>query len=116
MNELVNTIPEGVYYNSLVKNGDSIQIKGTAQSNARVSALMRNFEESMWFKDPNLQVINVKGTAGGRLSDFSLSVRQGSGTEADIRRALHQAVKASQDSKATEVKPVAPATPAGEKS
>jgi len=115
MNELVNTIPEGVYYGSLVKNGDSIQITGTAQSNARVSALMRNFEESMWFKNPNLQVINVKGTAGGRLSDFSLSVQQGSGTEADIRRAPHQALKATGDANATKSQPVAPAAPAAGK-
>jgi len=69
----------------------------------------------MWFKNPNLQVINVKGTAGGRLSDFSLSVQQGSGTEADIRRAPHQALKATGDANATKSQPVAPAAPAAGK-
>jgi type IV pilus assembly protein PilN len=117
MNELVIATPEGVYYNSLVKNGDKIQLKGTAQSNARVSALMRNFEESMWFKNPNLQVINIKGAGGGRLSEFNLSVDQGSGTEADIRHAPHQVLKATGSSQGSPDKPAAPVPPAtGKKS
>ena len=62
MDGLVKTIPEGVYYTSLTKNGNTIKINGTAQSNARVSALMRNFEASRWFKNPDLAVINVKGS------------------------------------------------------
>lgn len=87
MDRLVKTIPEGVYYTSLTKKGNTISLVGTAQSNARVSALMRNFEESRWFKNPSLGVINVKGSGGSRVSNFKMSVQQGSGTDKDIKKA-----------------------------
>lgn len=85
MDGLVKTIPEGVYYTKLTKTGGTIKINGTAQSNARVSALMRNFEVSPWFKNPDLAVINVKGSGGSRVSDFKLTVQQGSGTSKDVK-------------------------------
>jgi hypothetical protein len=66
---------------------------------------MRNFEESMWFKNPDLKVINVVGEGGSRVSKFSMSVQQGSGTEADIRRAPHQTLKASGAEGGTAAKP-----------
>lgn len=106
LNELVTTIPEGVFYTSLNKNGDNISLVGTAQSNARVSALMRNFDESKWFKNPNLSVINVKGSGGSRISAFQMSVKQGSGTEADAKKAIHRVDESGKVSqkKADEVK------------
>jgi type IV pilus assembly protein PilN len=85
MDGLVKTIPEGVYYTNLTKKGNNINIKGVAQSNARVSALMRNFETSPWFKNPDLAVINVKGSGGSRVSDFKMTVKQGSGTKIDVK-------------------------------
>ena len=86
LNELVTTIPEGVYYSKLTKRGDNINLVGTAQSNARVSALMRNFDESPWFKGPNLKVINIRQSAGTRVSNFNMTVQQGSGTDKDIKK------------------------------
>jgi len=86
LNELVTTIPEGVYYTKLTKRGDNINLIGTAQSNARVSALMRNFDESPWFKNPNLKIINIKQNAGTRVSNFTMTVQQGNGTESDIKK------------------------------
>jgi len=85
MDGLVKTIPEGVFYTKLTKSGNTISIDGTAQSNARVSALMRNFEASPWFRSPDLAVINVKGSGGGRVSDFKMTVQQGSGTSKDAK-------------------------------
>lgn len=85
MDGLVQTIPEGVYYTNLTKKGDRINIKGIAQSNARVSALMRNFEVSPWFKNPDLAVINVRGSGGSRVSAFRMTVQQGSGTKKDVK-------------------------------
>ena len=87
MDGLVKTIPEGVFYTKLTKSGNTIKIEGTAQSNARVSALMRNFETSPWFKNPDLAVINVKGSGGSRVSDFKMTVQQGSGTSEDVKAA-----------------------------
>jgi len=108
LNELVTTIPDGVYYTKLSKSGDNINLTGTAQSNARVSALMRNFDESPWFKNPSLKVINIKQSAGTRVSDFTMTVQQGSGTESDIKKT--NSVAATVDAKkaaATEAKPAA---------
>ena len=45
-----------------------------AQSNARVSELMNRFESSVWFKNSDLNVINVKPQGGSRISEFNLGV------------------------------------------
>jgi type IV pilus assembly protein PilN len=64
--ELVRTLPEGVYYNSVVRNDNIIQLEGVAESNTRVSTLMRQLEDSPWFADPDLrQVSAVAGTPSG---------------------------------------------------
>jgi type IV pilus assembly protein PilN len=47
-----------------------------AQSNARVSALMRNLDTSDWFANPNLDVINVSAKGSDRVSQFTLRVTQ----------------------------------------
>ncbi len=52
--ELVRTLPDGVYYNSIIRVNDSISLEGVAESNSRISALMRDLEASEWFADPNL--------------------------------------------------------------
>ncbi len=114
MNELVNTIPEGVYYSSLTKKGGNIRLVGTAQSNARVSALMRNFDESKWFKAPNLSVINVKGRRGGRVSSFKMTVKQGSGTAKDIKKSVHKIVEKDKGTAGSGKKP-AGKKPGGQK-
>jgi type IV pilus assembly protein PilN len=46
-----------------------------AQSNARVSALMRNLDTSDWFAEPELEVINVKSRGSDRVSEFSMRVK-----------------------------------------
>lgn len=76
--ELVKRLPEGVYFDSLKQKGKVITIKGTAQSNARVSALMRNLEQSNWFVSPDLKVININTAKGGgeRVSVFDMTVKQ----------------------------------------
>ncbi len=76
--DLVRKLPEGVYFTTLKQNGRSIAVNGIAQSNARVSALMRNLEASDWFTQPNLDVINVKEEGNDRVSQFTLKVKQAS--------------------------------------
>lgn len=73
--ELVRSVPEGVQLTSLKHNGNSMSLTGVAQSNARVSALMRNFDQAEWFADPDLGVINVRARGGQRVSEFSLGVK-----------------------------------------
>ncbi|KPK10718.1 MAG: hypothetical protein AMJ68_08320 [Acidithiobacillales bacterium SG8_45] len=83
MDEIVQTLPEGVYYSSMVQKGNSLVLKGAAQSNARVSALMRNFDSSPWFSEPSLKVVQAAGKGGGRTSNFDMTVTQRSTPKKD---------------------------------
>jgi len=74
--ELVKTLPEGVYLTSLRQSGGNISVEGVAQSNARVSVYMKNLDDSEWLDDPQLQVIETRGQRPNRYSEFSLQVRQ----------------------------------------
>jgi type IV pilus assembly protein PilN len=48
--ELVRALPEGVYFNDIKRNDDSIVMQGVADSNGRISALMRALDDSEWFE------------------------------------------------------------------
>lgn len=76
LDELVQTLPEGVYYQALTQQGKNLVLKGSAQSNARVSALMRNFDSSKWFDNPSLKIVSAKGQGGNRVSSFDMTVTQ----------------------------------------
>lgn len=74
--ELVRRVPEGVQLTSLKQTGaNNMALTGVAQSNARVSALMRNLSASDWFDDPKLDVINVRQRSGNRVSEFAMKVK-----------------------------------------
>jgi type IV pilus assembly protein PilN len=72
--ELVRTIPEGVRLNSIKQSGQVLTLDGMAQSNARVSSYMRNLEESGWMTNPDLSIIEAKGSDKGLPNAFSLRV------------------------------------------
>jgi len=74
--DLVRKLPKGVYFTALKKQNKAIVLNGFAQSNARISTLMRNLEASDWFAAPNLDVINVAPQGGTRISKFTLKVNQ----------------------------------------
>jgi len=74
--DLARKLPEGVYLTSLKQAGQTITLVGNAQSNARVSALMRNLDASDWYTKPDLDVINVKTKGNDRVSEFTLRVNQ----------------------------------------
>jgi type IV pilus assembly protein PilN len=73
--EILNTLPEGVYLKSLKQNGASVTIDGVAESNNRVSAYMKNIESSRWFAEPKLVVINTKDVNKRRRSEFQLQFK-----------------------------------------
>ena len=74
--EIVSTVPNGVYLQSLQQTGNSLLVNGEAESNARVSTYMRNLAASEWLKDPNLSVIEVEDKTVNRISTFTLTVKQ----------------------------------------
>lgn len=74
--ELVMAMPSGMYLTSISQSGKVIIIEGAAQSNARISALMRNLDSSAWFNDPKLEVIEADAKEQTRVSRFKLVVNQ----------------------------------------
>jgi type IV pilus assembly protein PilN len=74
--EIVGTVPNGVYLQSLTQTGGNLVMNGEAESNARVSTYMRNLSGSDWFKDPNLTVIQIEDKKVNRISAFTLTVKQ----------------------------------------
>ena len=72
--EIVNTLPDGVHYNSLSRVGNTVSILGTAESDNRVSSQMRRLDSSDWFKNPNLRGVTANPRAGDQGSDFNLTV------------------------------------------
>lgn len=74
--ELVNTIPEGVNLIEVVQQGDRINLRGTAQSSTRVSALMRNIDGSEWLRNPGLDVVETVTSGVDRNAQFRLFAQQ----------------------------------------
>jgi type IV pilus assembly protein PilN len=85
--ELVTTLPEGVYYESVVQKENILTVNGIAQSNAFVSSLMRNLTSSPWLEAPALQQIKAQNDVGSsdllRLAKFGLQFRQTSKSDED---------------------------------
>ena len=73
--EILNTLPEGVYIKSLRQSGAGVTVEGVAESNNRVSAYMKNIESSRWFAEPRLVVINTKDVAKRRQSEFQMQFK-----------------------------------------
>lgn len=72
LDELVRQMPEGVFLKTVKQKGLGIDVVGYAQSNARVSALMRNIESSPWLANPNLVEIKATNIGKMRVSEFIL--------------------------------------------
>jgi type IV pilus assembly protein PilN len=73
--EIVRTVPEGLYITGIKQSGKNLTINGVAESNGRVSAYMRNIDTSEWMATPKLKVIETKkGTL--RSSSFILTTAQ----------------------------------------
>jgi type IV pilus assembly protein PilN len=76
MDELVRTLPDGVYLTRINQKGQGLTMAGVAQSNARVSAYMRNIDQSEWMGGPKLDFIQTKEDDGRRVAEFTLRASQ----------------------------------------
>ena len=72
--ELVKTLPEGVYLTTIAQNGQLLTLGGVAESSARVAAYLRNLDASNWLHDPWLEQIQATETNTTRVQNFSLRV------------------------------------------
>jgi len=77
LDQLLRQLPEGVYLKAIKQTGPKVNVIGYAQSNARVSTLMRNLGASPYLENPEL--IEIKAVPspdgrGSRVNEFSMNI------------------------------------------
>ena len=75
IDQIVRQLPDGIYLRSVKQTDARVTLVGYAQSNARVSTLMRNIESSPWLERPALVEIKSVQLPGGRVNEFTLNFR-----------------------------------------
>ena len=71
--EIVKTVPDGIYLTAIKQTGNKLEIHGVAQSSTRVSTFMRNIDSSVWMDNPVLQVVESSRDAPAGGSNFTLT-------------------------------------------
>jgi len=74
LDQLVRTVPDGVFYTSLETKANVVSIEGVAESNNRVSSLMRRLDASDWLENPNLDKVQAAPEFGDQATTFKLKV------------------------------------------
>jgi len=74
--EIVRTLPEGVYLTSVKQSGMRLKFEGIAQSSTRVSSFMRNIDGSQWLRNPGLEVVQTTKGSGPGSSAVGPEARQ----------------------------------------
>lgn len=101
LTELVNQLPDGVYITKMVQVDQSVTINGVAQSNERVSELLRNLANNTpWFSKPDLVEIVAGSVALSprdqkRVANFTIRVKLVRASEAEKATALPSTANAS---------------------
>ncbi|MBI5899731.1 MAG: PilN domain-containing protein [Rhodocyclales bacterium] len=82
-NELAKQVPEGIYLRTLTQAGNRLTVTGVAQSNARITTLMNNLDESPLLEASTLVETRSEVINSRRLNAFSITTvisRQTTGT------------------------------------
>lgn len=99
LNELVAQLPDGVYITSLRQDGMAVSMQGVAQSNERVSEMLRNLSEGTpWFSKPELVEIiarNVNVSAKDQRRAAAFNLRFQLTRASDAEKSLAEAAKAA---------------------
>ncbi|HXS51147.1 MAG TPA: PilN domain-containing protein [Usitatibacter sp.] len=77
LDQLLRQLPEGVYLKSIKQTGTKVNIVGYAQSNARVSTLMRNLGASPYLENPELieiKAVPAPDKSGNRVNEFTMNI------------------------------------------
>jgi type IV pilus assembly protein PilN len=77
LDQLLRQLPEGVYLKQVKQTGAKVNIMGYAQSNARVSTLMRNLGASPYLENPELVEIKAVPSpdkSGNRVNEFNMNI------------------------------------------
>lgn len=98
LDQLLRQLPEGVYLKAIKQTGTKVNITGYAQSNARVSTLMRNLGASPYLENPELveiKAVPAPDKSGSRVNEFNMniSIKRAQPEDAGTHRAGAGAVK-----------------------
>ena len=77
LDQLLRQLPEGVYLKAIKQVGPKVNLSGYAQSNARVSTLMRNLGASPYLENPELVEIKAVPSpdkSGNRVNEFNMNI------------------------------------------
>ena len=74
LDQMVRQVPDGIYLKAVKQQGQKVFLNGYAQSNARVSTLMRNFTSSPHLENPELIEIKSATVNSKRVSEFTMNV------------------------------------------
>jgi type IV pilus assembly protein PilN len=100
LDQLLRQLPEGVYLKGVKQTGAKVNLVGYAQSNARVSTLMRNLGASPYLENPELieiKAVPSPSSPGSRINEFSMNI--------SIKRAQVEDARAAAGGKAATPKP-----------
>lgn len=73
---IVKTVPDGLYLTYVNRVKNKIMIQGKAESNIRVSELMRNIETSSWITNPMLSVIEAEDNKDKKENEFKIEEKE----------------------------------------
>jgi len=113
LDQMVRQLPDGIYLKSLKQAGAKVTMVGYAQSNARVSTLMRNIEASPWLHLPELVEIKSVPAPNSkelRVNEFTLNVQLKQTAPPEEPKPL-----AAEAARPPAAAPAAPAAPAAKK-
>ena len=77
LDQLLRQLPEGVYLKAIRQTGPKVNLMGYAQSNARVSTLMRNLGASPYLENPELveiRAVPAPDKSGSRVNEFNMNI------------------------------------------
>ena len=100
LDQLLRQLPEGVYLKAIKQTGPKVNLVGYAQSNARVSTLMRNLGASPYLENPELVEIKAvpsPTSPGSRVNQFDMNI--------SIKRAQVEDAKGAAPAKGAPTKP-----------
>ena len=74
LDQLVRTVPDGIFYTALNTKGNVVALEGVAESNNHVSSLMRRLDASEWLDSPRLDAVQRASQYGDQAATFKLTV------------------------------------------
>ena len=75
LDQLAKTIPMGVTLNSISQQGMNLRLAGTSQSNARVSAYLRELASNELFQDPELEFVRSTANPATDVEPYEFSIK-----------------------------------------